>query len=189
VTGRQAYPGSHTAAGSTTELRRRGGMAGHGGNTGPITGDSHRCRPRSGRHDRISCNARNDCTITNLGKVGRVRPPRYPRIAVGKSIAQGVWGRNARAPPGIDWQLVSALAPARPPFDWLATSERGRRSALRLVRMAVRSGWMDGRTPELMERRRVLVEALATLVSDPSTPARDVLAISRIFATMCDPER
>jgi hypothetical protein len=62
--------------------------------------------------------------------------------------------------------------PSGEPFDWLADPQT-RHGGLEMIRAAVRRGWLEGSAPELVTRRRRLIEALMTLLNDPATEATD----------------
>jgi hypothetical protein len=65
------------------------------------------------------------------------------------------------------------------PFSWLC-EPRGRRSALALVELAVRRGWLD-RPGRDQAHRAILVAVLARLGADPSLPARQAVRVARIL--------
>jgi hypothetical protein len=61
-------------------------------------------------------------------------------------------------------------SPAREPFDWLRDPHT-RHGGLRMISTAIRRRWLEGLSPELAERRRLLIEALFKLLDDPETKA------------------
>jgi hypothetical protein len=77
---------------------------------------------------------------------------------------------------------VEPERPERDPFDWLTEDAQRRRGGLRLIRQAVRRGWLDG--PEHAGRRALLMEALGRLVEDRSLPPRHVVALARTYMEM-----
>jgi hypothetical protein len=74
-------------------------------------------------------------------------------------------------------------SPAREPFDRLRDPHT-RHGRLRMISTAIRRGWLEGASPELAERRRLLIEALLNLLHDPETEAsaRERLRACKLMA-------
>jgi hypothetical protein len=68
----------------------------------------------------------------------------------------------------------------RKPFDWLMI-RKGRRGALKMIRQAVRHGWLDG--PEHAERRRQLIAALGHLPIE-HIKVRELLGLFHVYFEM-----
>lgn len=66
----------------------------------------------------------------------------------------------------------------REPFDWLDDAQV-RHGGLRMIQTAVARGWLEG--PAYAGRRAKLVDALANLALDPTTPVRDSLQACRLL--------
>jgi hypothetical protein len=71
------------------------------------------------------------------------------------------------------------VAPSRTRYDWLL-DPRNRRSNLRLLETAIRRGDLTPSNADV----DVLLEVLAQLLTDPTTPVRQRLRILRIVVTM-----
>lgn len=72
---------------------------------------------------------------------------------------------------------VARPAPGRRPFDWLR-DRRGRRSALRDVRAAIRRGWLDGTS---LAHKTELMAVLDELLDVPDLSRREVIGIDRVL--------
>jgi hypothetical protein len=67
----------------------------------------------------------------------------------------------------------------REPFDWLDDAQL-RHGGLRMVQTTIARGWLE--RPEHADRRARLVDALARLALDPTSPNRDSLQACRLIA-------
>jgi hypothetical protein len=69
----------------------------------------------------------------------------------------------------------------RRPFDWLA-ERRHRRGAFKLIRQAIKEGWLDGQ--EHTDRREQLVATLVRLLAIENMPTAAVLSLCRTVLAM-----
>ena len=69
----------------------------------------------------------------------------------------------------------------RKPFDWLG-ERKHRRGTFKLIRQAIREGWLDG--PDHSDRRDRLVATSGRLLNIDLLPAAEVMSLCRTFLAM-----